>query len=75
MSAGPYMTELFGHDYRNPPWSTHYPELLSLPGDHPCQTCYNNISDNTYCNTTFINQDAGTIASWFSTAVNNVEKC
>jgi hypothetical protein len=73
VSAGPYMKELHSLNYREDPYATHYPELLSLPNDHPCQTCYNNISQNTYCKTKFLDVSASTVVDWFSTAVGNTE--
>ena len=80
--------DLFGNleklNYKHPPYSVHYPELLTIEGDHPCMAVGNDISGNTYCHSKsmgqmkpieFINVNATTVASWYSTMSNNVEKC
>lgn len=67
--AACFKTKLEAVHYRQPPWSTRFPELVDIfsAGD-PCVPVDNDISDNTYCHAAsrnltqplgFINVDIG----------------
>jgi hypothetical protein len=73
-------------NYTQPPYSTRYPELLTIAGDHPCLPVHNNITSNIYCHSHsmnvsvagrgFINQSPETITkAWYSTLADNREVC
>jgi len=84
-TTGTLFVKLAKLNYKQPPYSVHYPELLTIASDHPCVPVHNDISGNVYCHTNsmnlsgvphgFINADSATVASWFSTMANNVERC
>lgn len=65
--------------YKQPPYSTRWPELVQIYQDHPCVPVGNQIENNTYCHDKvkgqFINRDAATVSSWFSTLSNNKQQC
>ena len=75
-----FKAQLEAVHYRQPPWSTRFPELVDIfaEGD-PCVPVDNDISDNTYCHQGslnksrplgFTNVDADTVRSWMSTMSN-----
>jgi len=67
--------------YTQPPYSTTFPELLSIYEDHPCMPVYNTIEGNTYCHAkskdggNFIDVTPEVAAGWHSTVANNNERC
>jgi len=64
--------------YQQPPWSTHYPNLVNIFNDHPCLPVNNTVVDNVYCPTSggkFTNVSPQQISSWYDKFENNVEKC
>ena len=82
--AGCFLTELESVHYLQPPYATHYPELLSIYQDHPCTPVGNVIENNTYCHAgslnvskpaVFINQNESTVRGWLSTMSNNHQVC
>ena len=68
-------------DYTNPPYSTRYPELLTIFEDSPCVPVYTVIEDNRYCHTNskgggrFLDATDAQVKSWKSTSTNNTEDC
>lgn len=60
-------------NYQNPPWSTHYPELVNIYKDHPCVPVYNEIVDNTYCGEKFIDISTDQAKDWLDTVTNNTK--
>jgi len=70
--------QLISVNYQHPPWSTAYPEIVNIMSDHPCVPVYNNIGDNTYCETAnqkFLDASDADVKSWFSTDLNNKPLC
>ena len=76
--------ELKKLNYTQPPYSTRYPELLTIAGDHPCLPVHNCISDNVYCHQNsmnvsarrgFLSRPVATVEAWHSTVANNHEGC
>jgi len=78
-----YITALEAVNYKNPPYSLEYPELIDIfsPSSHPCVPVGNAIDSNTYCHTKshggglFIDRNVSTVQSWFSEMSNNHESC
>ena len=63
-------------NYQQPPWSKHYPFLFNIFDDHPCVPVYNNITDNTYCNTEhFTDLSTDNAKQWLDVLMNNSEQC
>jgi len=70
-------------NYTRPPYSTAFSGLADIyaTASHPCVPVGNVIEDNRYCHRhskrggKFIDRDAATINSWYSSASNNVEDC
>ena len=68
-------------DYTQPPYATHYPELVGIFETEPCVPVFNRVVNNTWCHTNspasagFINQNASVIQGWNSTLEGNTEKC
>lgn len=60
-------------NYQNPPWSTHYPELVNIFKDHPCIPVYNEVTSNTYCGKEFIDISADQAKQWMDTVTNNTK--
>jgi len=74
--GGSFEQQLNSVNYKQPPWSTAYPELVNIMQDHPCVPVYNNILNNYYCEgKNFIDATAGQVKDWFSVANDNVLKC
>eukprot|EP01060_Flectonema_neradi_P009256 TRINITY_DN1660_c0_g3_i1.p1 TRINITY_DN1660_c0_g3~~TRINITY_DN1660_c0_g3_i1.p1 ORF type:complete len:599 (+),score=80.60 TRINITY_DN1660_c0_g3_i1:185-1981(+) len=67
---GGLWVDLRSRNYTQPPYSTHYPDLLNI--DQPCHPVHNNITGNRWCGdmnfTDFTQQQA---VSWNSTVYNN----
>ena len=70
--------------YQQPPYSTHYPEIVNIYDDHPCVPIRNVIEDNIWCHSgslnvskqaAFINHDEATVLSWMSEMSNNRQVC
>ena len=82
---GKMWLELQKLNYTQPPYSTRYPELLTIAGDHPCLPVHNNISDNVYCHQNSMNVSARrgflsrpvatVVEAWHSTVASNREEC
>jgi len=76
-----FLHELQSLDYTHPPYSTAYPELLSIYNEEPCTPVHNQIYNNKYCHTKskkggeFIDVSDKQIAAWGSTISNNVAIC
>ena len=79
-----FLHELEGVNYQQPPFSTHYPELIHIFDDHPCVPVDNAIEENQWCHSgsrnltqqaAFINQNRSTVLSWMSTMNNNRQLC
>ena len=59
-------------------WLSRYPLLSNITIDDICVPKYNSVSHNTYCRMnagTFVDQSEGSLESWNSTAVDNIEHC
>lgn len=83
-NPGCFRTKLEQLNYKNPPYSTRYPEITNIYDNHPCVPINNVIEDNTFCHTHslnasstlgFINRNESTVLSWLSTMSNNMHKC
>jgi hypothetical protein len=77
--------------YKTPPYSVHYPELITIESGHPCVPALNDISGNVYCHRNsmnvsgrsrgFISADCDSsctavkVVGWFFTMPNKHEKC
>jgi hypothetical protein len=74
-----FKNELNSLHFMQPPYSTAYPELLTIFQDHPCVPVHNRIENNTYCHSQvkgpFIDATPAEITSWHSTFSGNTEKC
>ena len=62
-------------NWQQPPWSTHYPELVNIFQDHPCVPAYNNISHNEYCRSMFIDITAKEWNQWLTIVDDNTNTC
>eukprot|EP00658_Telonema_sp_P-2_P029970 TRINITY_DN22718_c0_g1_i3.p1 TRINITY_DN22718_c0_g1~~TRINITY_DN22718_c0_g1_i3.p1 ORF type:complete len:118 (+),score=23.79 TRINITY_DN22718_c0_g1_i3:163-516(+) len=66
-------------NYKNPPYSERFPEIVDIYENHPCVPVGNEIVGNLYCHALvageFINRDPGTVTSWHSVLSNNTERC
>jgi len=68
--------EMDSMNYKNPPWSVKYPELLTIFSDHPCVPVHNEVASNMYCNVGgFLDASDKDITSWFSEEKNNTAHC
>ena len=54
LQGGLFEQQLKSVDYQNPPWSTHFPELVNILKDYPCTPVYNEVMNITYCGENFI---------------------
>lgn len=75
--GGMFDQQLQSVNYQQPPWSTHYPELVNIFKDHPCVPVYNDVENNVYCNADgeFIDVSSTQIEDWLDIVENNTEKC
>ena len=71
--GGMFEDQLKSVNYQNPPWSTHYPELVNIFKDHPCTPVYNEVTDSEYCGEEFIDISADQIKQWMDTVANNTK--
>ena len=84
-SAGCFKTEMEKIHYQQPPYATHYPELVNIYENHPCVPINNVIEDNVYCHARsmnmtgsrhgFIDATESQVESWLSTMSNNRQVC
>eukprot|EP00051_Salpingoeca_urceolata_P010906 m.134011 g.134011 ORF g.134011 m.134011 type:complete len:686 (-) comp16903_c0_seq2:1300-3357(-) len=73
---GIFEQELEKVNYTQPPWSTHYPDIVNITKDHPCVPVYNSVVDNTYCRAArFTDVSTANQKAWLENYANNVEKC
>ena len=76
-----FKNELDSVNYKLPPYSTNYPNIVNIYDDFPCVPLGNIIEDNRYCHkksppsVVFIDQNDATINAWHSFISNNVEDC
>eukprot|EP00756_Hemistasia_phaeocysticola_P063433 Hpha_TRINITY_DN6904_c0_g1::TRINITY_DN6904_c0_g1_i2::g.139618::m.139618 len=71
---GHFWVELKSLNYTNPPYSTRYPDVLTIASDHPCTPVRNVVSDNEYCGSkVFTDASKYNIGKWYSTFENNKE--
>lgn len=69
---GHFWTELNGLNYKSPPYSLRYPELLNI--DRPCVPVHNVIEGNTWCGSSnFADVSATQAKGWGSTLSGNKE--
>lgn len=62
--------------YRQPPWSTSYPQLVNITQDHPCVPVYNLIANNCFQNVTqFTDVSPEHQAQWLESYANNTSPC
>ncbi|XP_065182890.1 uncharacterized protein LOC135813810 [Sycon ciliatum] len=74
--SGSFFQEMESVHYDQPPWSTHYPELLTIFSEHPCYPAFSAFTNNDYCKCKkFADVSTEQISKWFGTSSNNVEKC
>ncbi|XP_062523158.1 uncharacterized protein LOC134197826 isoform X2 [Corticium candelabrum] len=75
--GGMFDQQLQSVNYQQPPWSTHYPELVNIFKDHPCIPVYNEVENNVYCNADgkFIDATSQDTQKWMDTVKNNTENC
>lgn len=73
--GGDFEKELKSLNYQQPPWSTHYPEIINIMKDHPCVPVYNNISQNQWCKSCkkFIDASEQNIHDWLDIVQDNPE--
>lgn len=71
--GGMFEDQLKSVNYQNPPWSTHYPELVNIFKDHPCIPVYNEVTDSEYCGKEFIDISPDQIKQWMDTVTNNTK--
>jgi len=70
---GTFFQELKAFRYKEPPYSTRYPELVNVADDRPCYPVHNVITDNTYCGSDiFADFTSAEAAVWNTTLKNNV---
>jgi hypothetical protein len=84
-SAGCFKTGMEKIHYQQPPYATHYPELVNIYENHPCVPINNVIEDNVYCHARsmnmtgsrhgFIDATESQVESWLSTMSNNRQVC
>ena len=83
--AGCFRPKLEALHYKQPPYSTAYPELVDLYAYHPCVPVDNVVEDNTYCHSRsgnassghigFIDRTPEQIRAWYSSISNNRRVC
>lgn len=47
--SGSLYQGLLSVNFLSPPWSVHFPELVSIPSNWPCAPVFNRISGNSWC--------------------------
>lgn len=74
---GIFFQQLEALNYKQPPYSTRYPELVNIANDHPCVPVYNQLVNNTYCSliSGFIDASSADTDKWLDVVKDNVEKC
>jgi hypothetical protein len=73
---GTFLQELRAVNYQQPPFSTAYPDLVTIATDHPCVPVYNSIHDNCFSETaTFLDVSAKQVSEWLDSVQNNVSPC
>ena len=75
LQGGMFDQQLKSVNWQQPPWSTHYPELVNIFQDHPCVPAYNNISHNEYCRSTFIDITVKEWNQWLTIVDGNTNTC
>lgn len=76
-----FRNQLEAIGYKQPPYSSAFPELEDIFDDHPCVPVYNEISHNRYCHSEskdggkFIDQPSHRIRAWMSTISDNWPNC
>jgi len=74
--GGQLAQQLDSVNYKSPPWSVQFPEMVNIMNDHPCVPVYNVVENNVYCGgKEFIDASESDIKDWLDTVQNNVQKC